>query len=292
MVEIISKDILGKIYAKRAENSRKYDFGSLLVIGGSEYYSGAPALSALAAYAAGVDMVRIAAPKRASDIIATFSPILATTSLDGNRFNKSHLSILEEAVRSMAVVAPGRCAVVIGGGIGRSQDSMEAVREFIMATDIPMIVDADAVRALADNPELLAGKPLLLTPHAREFEALTGNCLDGKTDEEKTEIVTNQAKNLQVTIILKGKLDVISDGNCTVIGKTGNALMTKGGMGDTLAGIAGALVARGAGLFDAASAAAYINGAAGELAGGDRGESVTAMDLISQITNVLPKYKY
>lgn len=292
MVDIISSEILKKIYSARPEDSRKYDFGSLLVIGGSEYYSGAPALSAFAAFSAGVDMVRVAAPKRAGDIIAAFSPILATTSLEGERFNKAHLSVLEEAVDSMKTVACGKCAVVIGGGIGRSQETIDAVREFILAVDIPMVIDADAVRALAVGPEAFAGKSLLLTPHIREFEALTGNNIDGKTDDQKIEIVANQAKSLGMTIVLKGKVDIISDGNTTVASKTGNALMTKGGMGDTLAGIAGALLARGASLFDAGCAATYINGAAGELAGAMRGESVTAMDLIDQIQNVLPKYKY
>jgi NAD(P)H-hydrate epimerase len=292
MAQIISKDLLKKIYSRRPENSKKYDFGNLLVIGGSDYYSGAPALSALAAFAAGVDMVRVAAPKRASDIIAAFSPILATTSLDGGRLNKSHLCVLDEIIRTMAAVSPGKCAVVIGGGIGRSQDSIEAIREFIFATDIPMVIDADAIRALVADPEKLAGKSLLLTPHAREFEELTGNDVSGKTNEEKIVIVANQAKSLGVTIILKGEVDVISDGNRTVLNETGTALMTKGGTGDTLAGIAGALLARGAEFFDVASAAAYINGIAGQLAGAERGEGMTAMDLINQIPNVLPKHRY
>lgn len=292
MIEAISKEILNQVYPIRPDSSRKYDFGNLLVIGGCDYYSGAPALSAFAAFNAGVDMVRIVAPKRASDIIAGFSPILATTALDGIHFNKSHLSVLEEIIFSMAAVAPGKCAVVIGGGIGRSQETMEAVNEFVAAVDIPIVVDADAMHALGGSLESLAGKPLLLTPHIREFEAMTGNGLSGETDEEKIEIVTNQAKCLGVTIALKGKTDIISDGERVAVGRTGNALMTKGGMGDTLAGIAGALLARGTSLFEAACAATYINGAAGELAGAVQGESVTAMDLIAQIKNVIPKHSY
>jgi len=73
----INKTILKEIYQKRPLNSKKYDYGLLLVIGGSEFYSGSPALSALAAFRSGVDMVRIMAPKRAADIIASFNPNMA-----------------------------------------------------------------------------------------------------------------------------------------------------------------------------------------------------------------------
>jgi len=97
----ISREILDKVYIKRPENSRKYDFGYLLVVGGADYYSGAPAMAALAAFAAGADMVRIVAPKRASDIIATFSPMLATTSLEGTRITGDHVSFLLEAIESI-----------------------------------------------------------------------------------------------------------------------------------------------------------------------------------------------
>ena len=79
----VTKNILKKIYKVRPPESKKYDFGLLIVIGGSEFYSGSPALSAMAAFRAGVDMVRIIAPKRAADIIASFSPDLAAYPLEG-----------------------------------------------------------------------------------------------------------------------------------------------------------------------------------------------------------------
>ncbi len=289
----ISREILDKVYIKRPENSRKYDFGYLLVVGGADYYSGAPAMAALAAFAAGADMVRIVAPKRASDIIATFSPMLATTSLEGTRITGDHVSFLLEAIESIKLFSEGKCAVVIGGGIGRSRDTMDAVREFVGGLNgIPAVIDADAIRSLADEVELLKGKNLVFTPHAKEFCALTGNKCDGLSEEQLAELVQHQAANLGAGIILKGKVDFISDGINTAYNITGNPLMTKGGTGDTLAGITGALLARGVSMFDAACAAAYINGASGDLAGERKGESATAMDLIDDIPNVLPKYRY
>ena len=79
----VTPSILKQIYRERPADVKKYDYGLLLIIGGSEFYSGAPALSAMAAFRAGVDMARIVAPKRAADIIASFSPTLAAYPLEG-----------------------------------------------------------------------------------------------------------------------------------------------------------------------------------------------------------------
>ena len=91
MIEV-TKDILKNIYKERPRDSKKYDFGLLIVIGGSDFYSGSPALSALAAFKTGVDMVRIIAPKRAADIIASFSPNLAAYPLEGKWLERKHLA--------------------------------------------------------------------------------------------------------------------------------------------------------------------------------------------------------
>ena len=115
----VTKDILKEIYKKRPPESKKYDFGLLTVIGGSEFYSGSPALSALAAFRAGVDMVRIIAPKRAADIIASFSPNLAAYPLEGNWLDKKHSATLISMVESAKAVSNGKTAVVIGGGAGK-----------------------------------------------------------------------------------------------------------------------------------------------------------------------------
>ena len=94
----------------------------------------------------------------------------------------------------------------------------------------------------------------------------------------------------QTTILLKGPTDIISNGNEIALNKTGSPFMTKGGTGDTLAGIAGALMARGISPFEAGQAAAYLNGLAGDLAGKKFGESLMTTDLIEEIPNVIKKY--
>lgn len=288
----IGKSLLKDIYKKRDLDSRKYDFGYLLVIGGSHHYCGASYLSAMAAMRSGCDMVRVIAPQRASDTIAAYSPNLSTVPLEGSIIEKKHVDTLLEEASVLEVVSRGKCAVLIGGGISRSPETKEAVASYLSQTALPTVVDAEGIHALEANQGVIAQKKFLLTPHAYEFFVLTGKKLDGLTLKQRAKLVADEAARLKTTILLKGRIDILSDGMRTMFGHTGNALMTKGGLGDTLAGIAGALLARGADPFTAGAAAAYINGAAGEAAGDKFGESMLATDLIDSITQVIPKNKY
>jgi len=283
----VNKSILKSIYKKRPEDARKYDYGLLLVIGGSEFYSGSPALSALAAFKTGVDMVRIIAPKRAADIIASFSPNLAAYPLEGLRLNKEYLTTLISMTKGAEAAARGKAAVVIGGGIGRSQETQEAVLEYLSQVSVPVVVDADGIHALGKKPETISDRPSLITPHAREFFVLTGKEVAELSDEEKIRIVQEEAGRLKTTILLKGKIDIISNGKEVVIAKAGSPYMTVGGMGDTLAGVCGALLARGVSPFEAAQAGILINDLAGEIACKKLGESVMATDLIEAIPQVI-----
>ena len=284
---LITKDILKNIYKPRPLDSKKYDFGLLLVIGGSQFYSGSPALSSLAAFKAGVDMVRIIAPKRAADIIASFSPILAAYPLPGDWLTKEHLATLIGFAESAKVVSRGNAAVVIGGGLGRSDETQEAVLEFLSNVQIPVVIDADAIHAVGKRPEVIAGKNFLITPHTYEFFVLTGKEIYQSSDEEKIKIVQEEAARLQTTILLKGPTDIVSNGEEVAVDKTGTPYMTVGGCGDTLAGICGALMARGIKPFEAAQAAAFINGKAGEVAAAKLKDGMTATDLIEAIPEVL-----
>lgn len=286
----VTKEILKKIYKERLREAKKYDFGLLVVIGGSDFYSGSPALAALAAFRAGVDMVRIIAPKRAADIIASFSPNLAAYPLEGKWLGKKHLATLIEMTESAQTVSYGRTAVVIGGGLGRSKETQEAILEYLARVSVPVVIDADAIHAISKKPGIISGKPFLITPHTYEFFILSGQEIYKLPREEKIKAVCQEAQKLKTTILLKGATDIISNGKEAALNHTGSGLMTVGGMGDTLAGIAGAIMARGVDLFTAARAAAYINGLAGELAGKKLGESVMATDLIGEISNVLPKF--
>ena len=283
----VTKDILKDIYKERPRNIRKYDYGLLVVVGGSEFYSGSPALSAMAAFRAGVDMVRIIAPKRAADIIASFSPNLAAYPLEGKWLNKTHLPTLLAMTESAKAVARGNTAVVIGGGAGRSEETQKAILKYLEEVSVPVVIDADAIHALGEKPEIVSGRNFLITPHTYEFFVLTGKEIYKLSEEEKIKMVQTEAQRLHTTILLKGAIDIISDGKEVALNRTGSPFMTKGGCGDTLAGICGALMARGLSPFTAAQAAAYINGKAGEVVAQRVKEGLLAAGLIEAIPKVL-----
>ncbi|MDA1337156.1 MAG: NAD(P)H-hydrate dehydratase [bacterium] len=286
-MEKVTKDILRNVYPPRPEEVKKYDYGLVLIIGGGEFYTGAPALSGLAAFRAGADMVRIIAPKRAADIIASFTPVLAALPLDNTHLLKEHLAILIARAEAAKEVTHGKAAVVIGGGLGRTQETQETVLEFLRQTSLPVVIDADALHAVAKDPTVLAGKPFVITPNTFEFQMVTGKEVRALTEEERVPVVEAEALRLQTTILLKVKTDIISNGKETLLNETGSPYLSIGGTGDTLAGIVGALLARGGSPVKAAAAAAYINGKAGEIAAKDKKEALIATDLIDAIFQVI-----
>lgn len=283
----VTPDILKEIYRERPNAVKKYDFGLVVVIGGSDFYSGSPALSAMAAYKTGADMVRIIAPQRAADIIASFSPTMAAYPLDGKWLGKKHLATLISMVESAKAVSNGKTAVVIGGGLGRSEETQKTILEFLSSVDCPAVIDADAIHALGKDPEIVSGKGFLITPHTFEFFVLTGKKITDLPEEEKIKTVQAEAARLGTTILMKEPTDIISDGQDVALNKTGTPYMTKGGTGDSLAGVCGALLARGLSPFVAAQAAAFINGKAGELASDKFKDGLLATDLIEAIPEVI-----
>ncbi len=270
--------ILKKIYGKRDVWSHKGQFGRLVVVSGSKRHTGSPCFVGLSAYRAGCDLVYIAAPKRAADVAANFSPNLITDPLEGEKLIKNHIKKIISLIKEVRATA-----VAIGPGLWREKETLDSIVELIKKINLPMVVDADAVRAVARKKEVLK-RNCVLTPHADEFRELTG--MRVKNLKERKKLVKEFAKKLNCVILLKGHVDVVSDGNKIFLNKTGTPYMTKGGCGDTLTGICGALLARGINTFDSACAAAYINGKAGELASKKYKQGLLATDLIENIPKI------
>jgi hydroxyethylthiazole kinase-like uncharacterized protein yjeF len=268
---------------KRKPWSHKYDFGHLLVIGGSKKYSGSPSFNALAALRTGVDLVTIAAPERAANIAAGFAPDIIAYPLKGDYLSKKHLpeikAILDEKIS----------AVAIGGGMERKIDTFDAIKKIHALTRVPFVFDADAIHAIRAK-KIKPRKYDIVTPHAKEFRVLSGR--EVPTDEKKRKrIVKDVAFFLGCTVMLKGHVDIISDGKKIKTVKKGkNAVyLTKGGTGDTLTGICGALLAQYYDSFDSAYYAAKINGVAGELAAKEKLCGVLASDLVERIPEALKR---
>ena len=276
-----------EIYPQRSVDTRKYDYGMVLVIGGSELYSGSPSLSALAALRAGADIAKIVAPKRAADIAASFSPALITFPLEGKCLSLDHLATLNSMTRSAEIVSRGNLSVVIGGGAGRSEETKETIRKYLEGVSVPVVIDADAIYALEEEKIDFKEKNFLFTPHLNEFLALTGRDVKDYSDKEKEEAVKEEAEKLSSTILLKGKFDFVSNGEEVLKNEMSIPNLAIGGSGDVLAGIAGALLARGFSTTQAGQVAAFINSAAGKIVAEERGDAIMPTDVIEKIADVI-----
>ncbi len=277
----INQNILRRIYKRRENWSHKGDFGRLLVIGGSTEYTGSPALVALSALRSGADFVKIIAPKRAADVCAGFSPELIAIPL-----NKDYLDL--ESVHTVNKYVTWANTLEFGNGIGEGNSQQQFVNAFAKEAKKKTVLDADALKQV--NPDLL-NRNVLITPNSHEFEVLFDTKIS-KNVEERVKAVKESAKAYDTTILLKGHVDIISDGDQAFINKNNSVYMTKAGTGDTLAGICAGLIAQGNGLLDSACAAALINGYTGRSIARNRRESISPIDIIDAIYTTITKWRY
>jgi NAD(P)H-hydrate epimerase len=265
----------------RPASAHKGDFGRLLVIGGSEVFTGAPTLVSLAALRTGVDIAYLAAPAKTARAISSMSPDLITLKLDGNHLNPSNMT----ALKSYFEVAD---AVVLGPGLGLHSETREFVKACVSAVESagkPLLLDADGLKAFAEFKKPLK-VPFVLTPHAGEYAILTGRKLPESLEEQVSE-VQKTAAGLEAVILLKGPVDVICEGRRAKLNFAHNPGMTVGGTGDVLSGVVGAFLAQKADPFEAAVAGAFVNGAAGDFVAADIGYHMVATDLLDWIPRVL-----
>lgn len=272
---------VSSILRPRPTDSHKGDFGRLLIIGGSETYSGAPALVALGAMRTGIDLAYIAAPEKAASAISSLSADFITVKLEGEHLNSDNIDALKPYVERVD-------AVVVGPGLGLHSETKKAVDGLVKLAErfrTPLLLDADGLKAFAGFRRKL-GLPLVLTPHAGEYSILTGK----KTPEElesRIMDVQKTAQDLDAVVLLKGAVDIVSDGKRSKLNFTGNPSMTVGGTGDVLSGIVGAFLANSIDPFEASVAGAFANGAAGDFVFKEKGYHMVATDLIEWIPKVL-----
>jgi NAD(P)H-hydrate epimerase len=217
--------------------AHKGDFGRLLVVGGSNLFSGAPALASMAALRSGIDIVYTASPEKTAHAISAISSDLISIKLQGDNLHSDNVSELEPY---LAMVD----AVVLGPGLGLERETFEFVNLFVEKVEKAgkaLLLDADGLKAFAKFKRPLQ-VPLVLTPHMGEYAVLAGQKLSEKEDlESKISLIQRTAKELEAILLVKGKTDVICSPNKVKLNFTGNNSMTVGGTGDVLAGIVGGL---------------------------------------------------
>ncbi|WP_256390963.1 NAD(P)H-hydrate dehydratase [Natronoarchaeum rubrum] len=265
----------GDLFAlERDPQSHKGDHGEVLVIGGGPY-SGAPALSAQAAFRAGADLVRVAVPEAIAPDVRGFSENFIVEPLTGDALAPGHVDELLD-------LAADQDAVLIGPGLGDDEGTLDAVGEFLASYGGRVIVDADALQVV---PEVDREAEIVCTPHQGELQKMGGPAADDW--EERADLVESFAGEIGATLLVKGAHDVISDGETTRVNRTGNPGMTVGGTGDVLAGVTSALVTAIDDSVQAAGVGAYANGRAGDLAVEEHGYGLVATDLPPLVADAL-----
>ena len=272
---------------RRRSDSSKYDYGRVVIVAGSRGMAGAAALSSMAALRSGAGLVEVIVPESIQATVAGFDPCVMTHSLPEDSEGRLALSALAQIHE--------RCTradvVALGPGLGRSEGLVGVVHDLWKTLPMPVVVDADALWALAQDSEwqkVEHAGPKVLTPHAGELQYLLGDNPSRSKSRPRKDLefaATRLAQEAGIVIVLKGPASLITDGRTNTHNETGNPGMATAGTGDVLTGIITALVAQQLSIFDAARLGTWIHGAAGDAASVECGEySLTA----SQVIGCLP----
>ncbi len=277
-------------YYRRPEiGSHKGENGRLLVVGGGPY-TGAPALAGMAALRTGVDLVHLAVPGAVHKAIASMSPHLIVHPIGSDATHKFDSKTADSVLKLAEALSPD--AVLLGPGVGPSSTTMSGITKLIKGLEAPMVLDADAFGVFTGRSRstILTAMPRkngVVTPHAGEFQAISGKSLKDIPFEKKVELAKSWAKVLGWTVMLKGSVDIITDGDEVKLCDLGNDAMSVGGTGDILAGVTAGLLAKGATPMLAARMAAFLTNHSGDRVFRAKSYGLLPMDVIETIPDVL-----
>lgn len=271
----------------RPADGHKGTFGRILLVGGSTGMSGAVCLSGKAALRSGSGLVSVAVPCSIQPIVAGYEPSYMTIGLSEDSAGQLLLPTSDLLQRKLV----GMDAVGIGPGLGQSQGVCDLVRWIIQTVHCPLVIDADALNAAAQErmfPSVGPGSRggmarRVITPHPGEFSRLTGFSVEEILDNRES-IASDFARENGLIVVLKGPETIVTDGHLLYRNPTGNSGMATGGTGDVLTGVLTSLLGQRMAPFDAASLAVYVHGLAGDLAAVElSGRGLIASDLLDYL---------
>ena len=277
---ILGEEVIRPIIKPRKRFAHKGSFGHGLLIAGSYGMAGASILSAKACLRSGIGLLTVHTPIHNHDILQISVPeAIVQTDIHERYFAQpTDLSRYK--------------AIAIGPGLGQEEDTALAMMEQIQGSNLPIILDADAINILSTHRNWLSRLPkrCILTPHLGELERLIGKCMD--TYERLTK-VKELAAYLQSYIIVKGAwTTIVTPEGEYFFNPTGNPGMATGGSGDVLTGILLALVAQGYSREEACKLGVYIHGLAGDIAAEDMTETgMISSDIINALPNAWKKIR-
>ncbi|MEE8106879.1 MAG: NAD(P)H-hydrate dehydratase [Planctomycetota bacterium] len=268
--------------ARLKRDAHKRDRGRVLVVAGSVRMSGAARLAGWGALRGGAGLVTVATPAEVQPLVAADLPCAMTVPL------QSRKGVLGAAAAVAArEAAENADAIVIGPGLTTGVAAF--LRRFLKGLSQPIVLDADALTLLAEHEELrnAGGEARVLTPHPGEAARILHREIP-RAKVGRLEAATDIAEMCGAVCVLKGAGTIVCDGDRWYHNRTGNPGMATGGTGDVLAGLIGALLARGGDPLTAAVQGVWIHGRAGDLASAAIGEnSMIATDLVANLPAAL-----
>ena len=275
----MNETIIKSLLPTRKRDTHKGSYGKILLLCGSRGYTGAAALAALGALRTGAGLVYLAVPEPIYAIEAvklTEPVVLPLPDRDG--------MLCADSIEKIAGLLPKMDAVLFGCGSGLGEGTEEVLIYLLQNAECPLVLDADGITLAAKHKDILRGRtmPTILTPHDGEFARLMPPA--GARVEQTMAL----ARELGCILLRKGHRTLITDGEGCWENQTGNPGMATGGSGDVLAGVIVSLLGQGLKPLDAAAAAAWLHGRAGDLAAERRGEyGMIPTDMVDELPRLL-----
>jgi len=282
----LTGQLLSSWIEPRHPATHKGQAGHVCILSGSIGKTGAATLVCLGAARAGAGLVTLFIPE-------SLNPIMEVKLTEAMTFPIAET--LEKTAASAALdqildFLQGKQALAMGPGISTNEDTATLVKELLVKARCPVVLDADAITAVSEDPAILrkAEIPLVLTPHPGEMARIC-HCTVSDVQRNRLESASRFSREYGVVLVLKGHRTIIAapDGKLA-INSTGNPAMASGGMGDTLTGIIAGLLAQGFDPFQAACLGVYVHGAACDrIFGGVSSRGLLATDMLDQVPHVL-----
>lgn len=265
---------------ERPADTHKGDYGRLLLLCGAVGYTGAPALAATAAVRSGAGLVFVGVPESVYPVVAAklTEPMVFPLPDDNGMLSADAVPAVLERLKTAD-------ACLIGCGLGKSEGTAAVVKAVLENATCPVVLDADGINVLDGHIDLLRGAacPVVLTPHEGEFLRLGGSLDAGRASG-----AVDLYRRTGATVLLKGHRTVICGDDGLYLNRCGNPGMATGGSGDVLAGIIASLLGQGLNPTQAAAAAAWLHGTAGDLCAREIGQyGMLPSDLIKRLPRLL-----
>jgi hydroxyethylthiazole kinase-like uncharacterized protein yjeF len=287
--QLIEAEDVAALLPARPLETHKRATGVVLVIAGSRRMTGAPRLVAEGAYRMGAGLVTVAVPEGILPVVQAGIPEATFLPLPQGPTG----ALAEAAWDRVADGLEAFDAVAVGPGLSTEEEAPAFVRRLVAGSPVPVVVDADAVNAFAGRPADLARRAgdAVLTPHAGEFGRLFG-MPSSEVAEDRLGLVRKAAAETHAVVLLKGTRTVIASPQGDVrVNPTGTSALATGGTGDVLTGAVAGCLARGLSALDAATAAAYVQGLAGQVAGAETAEGTVASDVARAIPRAVRRVR-